>query len=195
MDAVGLSPAVREALEYCIQKRYCTAADLDSKIVAIFQSLPDEAALRVLTEFTNADIGSVRSPTGYMVGIIRKLGLDSTRLPTRRYYDSGRLQPNWRQSSGQQRDHQTAFQHQHQQHQQHQHQSHPIAKRPRPNDLAFMGGGGGVGGYMMQGQGQGPQQIGGVSGGSRAQSRFSEGPAAGQYQQQQQYQYQYPQQQ
>jgi len=96
MDGVGLSPAVREALEFCVQIRFCQPGDLDSKIVAIFQGLPDDAALRVLNEFVNADISSIRSPTGYIVGIIRKLGVDSARIPLRRFHDSGRLQPNWR---------------------------------------------------------------------------------------------------
>jgi hypothetical protein len=120
MDGVGLAPAVREALEYCVQIRFCQPGDLDSKIVAVFQTLPDDAALRVLNEFVNADISSIRSPTGYMVGIIRKLGVDNVRMPARRFHDCGRLQPNWRPALGAQQRPDSYDQ--------------PIAKRPRPSE-------------------------------------------------------------
>ena len=53
--------------------------------MSIFQALPDEMGHKVLVEFLHADHKMIRSPVGYIVGILRKLGVDTAKLLAQNY--------------------------------------------------------------------------------------------------------------
>lgn len=48
-------------------------ADIDPRMTRALQSLPMDLAMEVLDKFSYADLNTVRSKTGFMLGIVKRL--------------------------------------------------------------------------------------------------------------------------
>lgn len=73
-DLSTVSQAVRQKIDLLISRfsRYLNRGHFDSGVINALKQIGDEGALQVLDEIASNDLGNVRNPPGYMMGIISR---------------------------------------------------------------------------------------------------------------------------